>query len=80
MKDKEIIELWHLLESHCKSKNYTKSEVLCFLSTCFVGTMEMHGYSQDFMDRTCDRMKENFRKKRKYYPGQRKDINEQENN
>lgn len=50
---------------HVQSKGYNRVQVGALLSSIFVGTMEMHGWSQDFMDRTCDRMKENFRNKRK---------------
>jgi hypothetical protein len=42
----------------------SQGDVLSFVSTSFVGTMENCGFSQEFMDDTCDRMKLAFMKKR----------------
>lgn len=65
MKQEQINEMWALLEKHAQEKNYKISQVLAFLSTCLVGTMAMHGYTEEFFDATCERMKVNFRKKKK---------------
>lgn len=67
MNQEQINELWQILEDHCQNKKYRPSQVMAFLSTCFVGTVAKHGYSQHFFDETCERMKVGFREKRKDY-------------
>lgn len=64
LSQEQINEMHALLDNHGKEKGYRPTQMLAFLTSTFVGTMEMHGYSQDFMDRTCDMMKKKFREKR----------------
>ena len=61
MEQTEINELHKMLEMYAKDKGWSRPKVLGFLSAVFVGTMKMQGYSQEFMDATCDRMKERFK-------------------
>lgn len=56
-----------IIEKYVKDKNYTPSQVLSFLSSTFVGTMAMNGFSEEFFDATCERMKESFKEKRKSF-------------
>ncbi len=65
MKDKQIKELHGLLENYCDEYEIPLHEILAFITAIFVGTLEMHGYSEDFFDKTCERMKQEFREKRK---------------
>jgi hypothetical protein len=64
MEQYQINTLHEVLEDHCKQMGYKVSEVLSFLSVSFVGTMAMHGYSEEFFDATCERMKIQFREKK----------------
>jgi hypothetical protein len=65
MKDEDIQELHTIMTDWAMSKGYNSTHLLAFLSATFACSMEMTGYSQEFMDQTCDRMKENFRSERK---------------
>lgn len=64
LSQEEVEEMHRVLENHVQAKGYNRVQVGALLSSIFVGTMEMYGWSQDFMDRTCDRMKDKFREKR----------------
>jgi len=61
----ETLELWSLLEGYVQKKQIKPSHVLAFLTTSLVGTAEKHGLSQEFFDKTCDRMKVKFAEKRR---------------
>ncbi len=61
MEQTEINELYKMLEMYAKDKGWSGSQILGFLSVVFIGTMKVQGYSQEFMDATCDRMKEMFK-------------------
>mgnify|MGYP001589049610 CR=1 FL=1 len=65
MKDKQIKEIHALMENFFCENEIPLHHILAFITTTFVGTLEMHGYSQDFFDKTCERMKNEFREKRK---------------
>lgn len=65
MTDAEIKKLHKLIENHCQAKGFTVPQILRFLSLCFVGTVEMHGYSEEFFDATLERMKKQFKEKRR---------------
>ncbi len=57
--------LWKCLLDKAEEKKYPLSYVKAFLSLCLTGTMEMNGSSQEFFDATLQRMREDFRRKRK---------------
>jgi len=65
MDQEDINELHGLIQNYAIEKGYETKHLLAFLTSVFIGTMEMKGYSQEFMDATCDRMKVKFREKRK---------------
>ena len=64
MDDKDIKELLAMMTDWAHSKGYETKHLLAFLTATFVGTMEMDGKSQEFMNATCDRMKDHFKAKR----------------
>jgi len=64
MEQNEINELHAILENYVREKGLKVSEALSFLTTTFVGTMVIHGYTEDFFDKTCERMKQHFKEKK----------------
>lgn len=64
MTQDEINELHKLLDDYCEKKKFTVFQILGFLTVVLMGTMEKEGYTQQFFDATCDRMKEKFKGKR----------------
>ena len=62
--DQVAKDLHEMLEEYARKNDVTLSCMLAFLTTSFVGTLEMHGYDEEFFDKTCLRMKEEFKKKR----------------
>jgi hypothetical protein len=64
MEYSDICEIKELLEKAFTEKNATGNEVLVFLTATFLGTCEMYGLTQETFDKTCEMMKENFRKNR----------------
>lgn len=66
MKQSDINELHKIIEDFAIEKGYDTKHFLIFLTSCLTGTMAMKGYSQDFFDTTCERMKNNFKKMKSY--------------
>lgn len=64
MNQEDAEELHNIINEWGMSKEYKTHEMLAFITCLFVGNMEMYGYSQEFMDKTCDRMKKQFMAKR----------------
>ena len=64
MDQEDIEELHDLINEWGMSKGYKTHEMLAFFTCLLVGNIEMHGYSQEFMNETCDRMKKQFMHKR----------------
>jgi hypothetical protein len=60
----EINELHKIIEDHCNIKGYTVAQILAFLSLTFIGTLIINGYSEEFVDKTAERMKVKFREKK----------------
>jgi|GEM_PF-2791824 len=57
----EIDELHRLILVFAIANGWSRSAVLAFLKISFVGTMAMANYSDEFFDKTCERMKEKFK-------------------
>jgi len=64
MKQEKVNELFDLIVDFAIKNDYSASEVLAILSMTFVETMHRTGYSQDFMNKTCDHLKDIFKIKR----------------
>jgi hypothetical protein len=64
MSQEDIIELHALITDWAYNKKYDTPTLLSFLYVTFIGTLDMKGYSQDFVDRTSEKMKEDFKKRR----------------
>lgn len=58
------VELHALIEEFCSNHQITQTQLLSFLATTLVRTMEIYGISEEFAEATFDRMKETFKKKR----------------
>lgn len=41
--------------------NFTRNQVVAFLSAALVGTVHLNGFSQEEFDRFCDLLKEGFK-------------------
>lgn len=61
---KDINELHALIENWAYSKGLSASWLLSFLTSSLIGTMEMRGYSDEFVRKTLNKMYEEFKKKR----------------
>lgn len=64
MNQNQINTLHEIMSHFFEKENFCLSEVLGFLSITLIGTMAMNEYSDDFADRTFDKMKNDFRKKK----------------
>jgi len=59
--NKITTDLHEIITKRAIEKGYTTTQLLGFLCSVFVGTMVMRGYSQEFFDKTCERMKDQFK-------------------
>jgi|GEM_PF-7081944 len=48
-----------------QNRNLKITHILAYLSLSFSGSLEMHGYSEDFAEKTFNRMLEKFKSLRK---------------
>lgn len=69
MDNKKPIPEWHIELHGIISKYLYENKILlgqslAFLSLVFIGTLEMNGFSEEFLNQTLDRMRENFKMKR----------------
>ena len=60
-RDDDIYEMHKIRLKFFMDRKYTSSQVLAFLSSEFVGTLALHGCSEDFVKKTFDRMFEKFK-------------------
>ncbi len=68
MNQLKINEIHEILIKYCIENNIKPSEIMAFITATFIGQMALSGYSQDFFDKTVEKMKEKF----KYHPLRKK--------
>ena len=64
LSQEKINELHKILCKYFDENEFSIAQALGFLSITFIGTMAMHGYSDQFFDATVERMKLQFREKK----------------
>lgn len=64
MKQEDIFELHCLIEQWGNSKGFTTAQMLGYLSATMIGTLDMWGYSEEFVKNTFDKMFMEFKKRR----------------
>lgn len=57
-------ELYELIQDYIDRHDIKISEFLAFITPMFIGTAEMHGFSEEFMQDTLNKMMLDFKKKR----------------
>lgn len=67
-------DLDEIIQKRSHEKGYTTPMLLAYFSLTFVGTLAMKGYSEEFFEKTLDRMREDFNKKCTMFKKERKDI------
>lgn len=60
MNQKDINEAHLMLVEHFLKKDFKPSQIMSFLTATFIGQMALNGYSDDFFDKTVERMKVKF--------------------
>ena len=60
MRQDDIDDLHELMQNFLIEREYKPSEMMAFLTSQFLGTMAMYGYTHDFFNKTIDRMKDTY--------------------
>lgn len=64
MNQLEIYELHYILLKWFQEKNKTPKEVISFLTVIWVGQMRLNGYTEEFVDKTLIKMKDDWKNHR----------------
>lgn len=64
MNQEDINEAHKILLEHFIKKVFKLRDIMSFLTATFIGQMALNGHSEDFFDKTVDRMKITFRNHR----------------
>lgn len=64
MDQSEIYELHHILLKWFEEKNKSPTDVISFLTATWTGQMRLNGYSEEFVDITLLKMKEDWKNHR----------------
>lgn len=66
--------LHKMILEFCLENNVSQAEALAFLSLTFTGTLAIAGYSEDFVEKTFERMKEQYKTQKEKIKKDYKDV------